>query len=670
MFEVSEPDIVFELVVRRKVRGSKAEVDVYKPADGHELISKIGGVNSDDTGKRSPQDSAADIITCENKKQKIIYPPDEAVKCVNTASCSADEGEKTCTTAGTKVSSDGSKLLSSGCSQPNSSQSQNSSVDDAPSAANINAKSQQLYSKTKCLLESVESIKDTSETLKTPCERGVSLISVANSDKERSKAQTHGNSNQQQSSVYHPQKKIAETDANSKKRSDMHHPTIDEFNDVSGIDEPDFGPTCEVDFDMQDAVSPRGDGDSTSDSNGDVSKTQTASNSKILPAENSLSCNTTAFSQTKKDSKHDVRWKARYDDLVAYKLEHGNCKVTEDMSPTLRNWIGTQLYEFKKGCITEGRVAKLNEIGLLSAEETRNYKRTKAESPYEKRMRENWDRKYSALRAYVLEHGRSISTDHPLLTRWICFQRKEYRNNNMSAERIAKLNDICMLTAPRRERKKKENQNEMKWNSRYASLKSFKKLHGHFNVPHSIDEKLGKWKSLQISNFRKGTISGERMKKLKEIGLLTDDLLKTKGEEHETAEARWDRYFDELKKYKLEFGDCNVKPKLNPGLNIWTQRQRSSNNRGELSDDRYDKLVEIGFSFKSREDKWNECYSLLMEFKEINGHCNVPRDYATKQLVKWVSYQRERYKIGKLRDERIAQLDDIGFVWEDQMVAS
>jgi hypothetical protein len=62
---------------------------------------------------------------------------------------------------------------------------------------------------------------------------------------------------------------------------------------------------------------------------------------------------------------------------------------------------------------------------------------------------------------------------------------------------------------------------------------------------------------------------------------------------------------------------------------------------------------------------WRKRYDQLIRFKEINGHCNVPQRYATNvELGRWVKDQRTFKTKGKLSQERIDLLNDIGFSWK------
>lgn len=53
----------------------------------------------------------------------------------------------------------------------------------------------------------------------------------------------------------------------------------------------------------------------------------------------------------------------------------------------------------------------------------------------------------------------------------------------------------------------------------------------------------------------------------------------------------------------------------------------------------------------------------LLEFKQQNGHCNVPQSWESNpKLGIWVNYIRQRFRDGKLSESRKARLESIGFL--------
>ena len=74
-------------------------------------------------------------------------------------------------------------------------------------------------------------------------------------------------------------------------------------------------------------------------------------------------------------------------------------------------------------------------------------------------------------------------------------------------------------------------------------------------------------------------------------------------------------------------------------------------------------LDEIGFVWQLQED-WTTRYNDLIAFKQRHGHWFVPAQYKeNKSLGFWVHNLRQGYKNGKLSDERVALLNEIGFIW-------
>jgi len=67
---------------------------------------------------------------------------------------------------------------------------------------------------------------------------------------------------------------------------------------------------------------------------------------------------------------------------------------------------------------------------------------------------------------------------------------------------------------------------------------------------------------------------------------------------------------------------------------------------GRLDQARKDKLEAIGFEWKvpdqmKNDQSWDQIFERLVEFRNINGHCNVPKKYPPDEaLGRWVHSQR------------------------------
>jgi len=65
---------------------------------------------------------------------------------------------------------------------------------------------------------------------------------------------------------------------------------------------------------------------------------------------------------------------------------------------------------------------------------------------------------------------------------------------------------------------------------------------------------------------------------------------------------------------------------------------------------------------------WEALLQALVAFKEKQGHCGVPDKWSENpELGTWVSNQRQTFRKGKLSEERVARLEDLGVEWDPAM---
>jgi hypothetical protein len=130
----------------------------------------------------------------------------------------------------------------------------------------------------------------------------------------------------------------------------------------------------------------------------------------------------------------------------------------------------------------------------------------------------------------------------------------------------------------------------------------------------------------------------------------------------------WEKRLAQLAEFKAKHGHCEVPQRysLNPELGRWVKDQRTLKTKGTLSQERIDKLEELGFSWKvkSTEISWEKHFNCLVSYKEIHGDCNVGKGTTDDmKLVRWVDRQRQAKKKGKLSEERLEKLNNLGFIW-------
>ena len=202
------------------------------------------------------------------------------------------------------------------------------------------------------------------------------------------------------------------------------------------------------------------------------------------------------------------------------------------------------------------------------------------------------------------------------------------------------------------------------WDFWFGLTIKYKNQHGNANAPASYKTpdgfKLGYWQSERRTNFRTGKLEQDRIKKLEEIGFVWELLVES-----------FNKGFEETLRYKKQHGTANAPRsyKTPEGFNLgsWQRTQRKCFRNGKLEQDRIKKLEEIGFVWEVREESFNQGFEETLRYKKQHGNANAPASYKTPEgfnLGAWLSNQRTNFRTGKLEQDRIKKLEEIGFVWE------
>ena len=138
----------------------------------------------------------------------------------------------------------------------------------------------------------------------------------------------------------------------------------------------------------------------------------------------------------------------------------------------------------------------------------------------------------------------------------------------------------------------------------------------------------------------------------------------------------WNQRYEELVAFYAEHKHCLVplRYEKNPSLSHWIKRQRyqyrvkQEGQHSTLNDERQAALEKLGFVWDSHAAAWSERWHELQEYRDVHGHCNVPKTYmANRQLAIWVKSQRRHYRLfeqgrkSTMTKERIMKLLHLGF---------
>ena len=372
----------------------------------------------------------------------------------------------------------------------------------------------------------------------------------------------------------------------------------------------------------------------------------------------------------------DQKWWTRFEELEEYKQKVGDCNVPQSYkdNPQLGAWARGQRQSYKKNNLSAERVEMLESIGF-------EWTRPKGATPDD----DTWWKRLGELEEYKNKHGDcNVSRKfdaNPQLGEWVMNQRGFYKKNNLSSERIEALESMGFEWT-----RTAWNRGDDRWQEVLAELKEYKQIHGDCNVPisYQANVQLAKWVMNQRACYHRffdenwnqsPRITTERIEALNEIGF----------EWRLRRRPEWDERYDELVAYKEQHGDTLVPTDERVDsankyryLAQWVQTQRREYRlhqewkHSQLTDERIEKLNQIGFVWSVFEAAWEEKFAELVEFKAAHGHTDVPSSWQDQEFSRWVSVQRQQYKKYKegkhtqITEERIERLDGIGFEWRSK----
>jgi len=160
--------------------------------------------------------------------------------------------------------------------------------------------------------------------------------------------------------------------------------------------------------------------------------------------------------------------------------------------------------------------------------------------------------------------------------------------------------------------------------------------------------------------------------------------LESVGFKYETFAVFWNECFEQLREFKVKFGNCFVPQhySANPKLGQWVSTQRSNyrlyqeGKTSPMTAELIRELESLAFEWETTAGFWNERFEELREFKVQFGHCLVSIRYsANPKLGVWVSNQRRNYhfyqegKASPMTAERIRELESLGFKWGQTAVS-
>ncbi|QFJ55865.1 Helicase associated domain protein [Pseudobutyrivibrio xylanivorans] len=219
------------------------------------------------------------------------------------------------------------------------------------------------------------------------------------------------------------------------------------------------------------------------------------------------------------------------------------------------------------------------------------------------------------------------------------------------------------------------------WDFMYQEAKKYFDQNGNLMVPASyISEDgygLGRWiRTQRIARQNKDAdceekyvygycpITDEHVKMLDEIGMIWNSVIK----ENWIFNFRLAKEFYQKNGHLIVPHDYVVRSDEDDSndikLGIWITSQRTSFAKGRLSEEQIKLMEQIGMSWDRYDEKWQKGFQYCKRYKKEYGDINfVPADFEYEgfKLQRWLNTQRSRCKLGKLSEERIKKLQELGF---------
>ena len=296
----------------------------------------------------------------------------------------------------------------------------------------------------------------------------------------------------------------------------------------------------------------------------------------------------------------------------------------------------------------------------------------------ENSLSSTWDHYFVAASTYYAEHGnlkvplRYKTPGGLSLGDWVQTQRQIRKGKRtfgtLTQQQIERLDSIGMVW---------ETRSETAWAKGLEAAKRYRQQYGDLQVPTGYKDDtgfaLGNWIRNTRARYRNGGLTQDQIEKLEALDIVWN-----------MVDSRWERCYAEAAAYYEQHGNLAF-PKhyvTESGLRLgpWLENQRASYLKGELPEDKIQRLEAIGMMWEGRNDRqWRQAYEAAKRYFQNHGDLEVPYEYVTPdglRLGQWVVRQRMTYKgtlsgKGKVNRKALSPvrkklLDAIGMNWREE----
>ena len=296
----------------------------------------------------------------------------------------------------------------------------------------------------------------------------------------------------------------------------------------------------------------------------------------------------------------------------------------------------------------------------------------------ENSLSSTWDHYFAAASAYYAEHGnlkvplRYKTPGGLSLGDWVQTQRQIRKGKrtfgSLTQQQIERLDSIGMVW---------ETRSETAWAKGLEAARRYHQKYGDLRVLSGYKDEsgfaLGKWMQGIRNRYHSGALTPDQITEMETLNI-----------DWNMVDSRWEHGYAEAVAYYEKHGNLEFPKhyvaKSGFYLGRWLENQRASYLKGELSNDKIQRLEAIGMLWEGRNDRqWWQAYEAARRYFQNHGDLEVPYEYVTPdglRLGQWVVRQRMAYKgtlsgKGKINRKALSPvrkklLDAIGMDWREE----
>lgn len=346
------------------------------------------------------------------------------------------------------------------------------------------------------------------------------------------------------------------------------------------------------------------------------------------------------------ESPHEMRWETGYAHARKYWEQQGHLLVPyafETEGFPLGAWIAQMRYQRmapNRHRLTEEQVQKLDAIGMVW-----NKVDIAFEQGYEVArhfFEENGHLDVPA--AYVSENGYKLGA-------WLGKLRE--RKDHLPSDQMDRMEKLGMNWQGRF---------EQKWEKAFAIAVDYAEGNGHLNP--SDNERpegfhLRRWLNQQQKAWQK--LSEQQKEKLLRIGFSLN------------RDDPWEKQYQQAEAYYRLYGHLDIPADYvaanGEKVGEWLREQRKERTVRQLTASQVRRLNAIGMRWEgTHKQQWQTGYDAAKAYWDTHGHLRVAASFVTEdgfRLGNWLNAQKRRYYAGKLEEDRVKCLLQIGADWID-----